>query len=298
MAPTRRPAVKKRKPLARSRPKLTVDAVRLALSAVERIRTVLARKGHANKLAPATTMKELAARASYLGVELPPSYSATMRAASQLGEPEVFLSAAEMKNAFDDHLGARMSRPDVERYAPFVRLGERRFLCFDREVHADHGELPVVEWYLGHATKRAQHFAEWLDELADTREEAVEEAADIPESLREVLLGLGFSFDDPIVGRLETGDTEAISELLGEERTREVMGAALRLFDSSGKTSLTLNLDEFTLAASLRTGIYVFEPEDVFRWLRFFRDENFFGEPRGFGPERGEPPAEPRRPHP
>jgi hypothetical protein len=51
-----------------------------------------------------------------------------------------------------------------------------------------------------------------------------------------------------------------------------------RLFDSSGKASLTLNVDEFTLAVSLRTGIFVFEAEDVFRWLRHFRDENFFGD--------------------
>jgi hypothetical protein len=90
---------------------------------------------------------------------------------------------------------------------------------------------------------------------------------------------LGFRFEDPIVGRLETGDVRAMEELLGPERTREIRSAADRLFDSSGKASLTLNVDEFTLAASLRTGIFVFEADDVFRWLRSFRDENFFGEP-------------------
>ena len=46
----------------------------------------------------------------------------------------------------------------------------------------------------------------------------------------------------------------------------------------AGRASLSLNLDEFSLAVSVRTGIYVFEAEDVFRWLRYFRDENFFGE--------------------
>src|SRR5262249_53454465 len=66
--------------------------------------------------------------------------------------------------------------------------------------------------------------------------------------------------------------------LLGRAHTREVRGQVDRLFDSSGKASLTLNVDEFTLAVSLRTGIYVFEAEDVFRWLRYFRDENFFGD--------------------
>jgi hypothetical protein len=67
--------------------------------------------------------------------------------------------------------------------------------------------------------------------------------------------------------------------LLGPTRTREVRADVGRLFDSSGKASITLNLDEFTMAVALRTGLYVFEPEDVFRWLRWFRDESFFGEP-------------------
>ncbi len=52
-----------------------------------------------------------------------------------------------------------------------------------------------------------------------------------------------------------------------------------RLFDSSGRASLTLNLDEFTLAASVRTGVFVFEAAEVFRWLRRFRDQDFFREP-------------------
>ncbi|HEY2517782.1 MAG TPA: hypothetical protein VGI39_43230, partial [Polyangiaceae bacterium] len=60
-------------------------------------------------------------------------------------------------------------------------------------------------------------------------------------------------------------------------------------FDSSGKASLTLNLDEFTLAVSLRTGIFVFEAEDVFRWLRWFRDENFFGDAPSRAPSRAVP---------
>ena len=57
-------------------------------------------------------------------------------------------------------------------------------------------------------------------------------AADIPDNLRDLLVALGFNFDDPIVGRIETGDTEAIEALLGPTRTREVrgdVGAPLRL---------------------------------------------------------------------
>ncbi len=259
--------------------KLTVDPSRLALAAMERIRSVLSRKGHADKIGPPVTMRELAARASYLGVALPPSYSAAMRVAAKIGEPERLLSAQEMRGGVEGALSPRASRPDGERLAPFAKIGERFYACFDRSLQADDGELAVVEWREGVVRPWARHFGEWLDAVADAREEALEAAADIPENLRDLLVGLGFNFDDPIVGRMESGDTEAIEALLGPERTREVRGDVGRLFDSSGRAALTLNVDEFTLAVALRTGLYVFEPEDVFRWLRWFRDEGFFGEP-------------------
>jgi hypothetical protein len=269
---------------ARKRPapsragKLTVDAARLALAALERIRSVLARKGHADKLGPPATMRELAARSAYLGVPLPPSYSAALRVAARIGDPERLLTAAEMRAGFEGSIAPRATRPDAERLAPFARLGDRVFACFDRSAQSESGELAVVEWTDGVIRPRARHFGEWLDQVADSREEALEAAADIPDNLRDLLVSLGFNFDDPIVGRMETGDTEAIEALLGSTRTKDVRGDAGRLFDSSGRASLTLNLDEFTLAVSLRTGLYVFEPEDVFRWLRWFRDEGFFGE--------------------
>lgn len=273
------PARARKRPAPSRKGKLTVDATRLALAALERIRTVLARKGHADKFGPPATMRELAARAAYLGLALPPSYSASVRVASKIGDPERLLSAAEMRAGFDDTIAPRATRPDAERLAPFARLGDRVFACFDRSTHADDGELAVVEWSDGIVRPRAHNFGEWLDQIADGREEALAAAADIPDNLRDLLVALGFNFDDPIVGRIETGDTEAVEALLGQARTREVRGDAGRLFDSSGKASMTLNLDEFTLACALRTGLYVFEPEDVFRWLRWFRDESFFGEP-------------------
>ena len=140
------------------------------------------------------------------------------------------------------------------------------------------GELPIVEWQNGSANPIAAHFGEWLDMVADAREESVESAAKMPQRLKRLLYELGFRFEYPVVGRLETGDVEAVVELIGTELARTVRGDVDRLFDSSGKASLTLNVDEFTLAVSLRTGIYVFEAEDVFRWLRHFRDENFFSD--------------------
>ena len=277
----------KRRAPARTRP--NVDPTRLALAAVERLKSLLTRTGQAHKLAGPVTMKELVARGQVLGQVLPPSYTAALRVTGTIGEPEVLLDAAEMRTRYAEMKATKAA--NVERYVPFAKVGER-FLCFDREapVMTDsssalraarttpEAELPIIEWNRGVAKDRARHFGEWLDEVADTREEAVTHAAVIPTSLKGLLLELGFRFDDPAVGRLETGDVKAVEELLDREQSREIRGDYDRLFDSSGKASLTLNLDEFTLAVSLRTGIFVFEAQDVFRWLRWFRDENFFGD--------------------
>ncbi|MGH7296775.1 MAG: hypothetical protein ACRELB_17685, partial [Polyangiaceae bacterium] len=123
------PVRARKRPVASRKGKLTVDPTRLALAALERVRSVLTRKGHADKLGAAATMRELAARASYLGVALPPSYSATVRVAARIGEPEKLLSAAEMRAGFDDVIAPRATRPDAERLAPFARLGERSYAC-------------------------------------------------------------------------------------------------------------------------------------------------------------------------
>jgi len=156
-----RPARKRAAPLRKG--KLKVDATRLALAALERIKGALRRKGHGDQLGAPVTMRELAARASYLGVSLPPSYTATVRAASRIGGPERLLSAAEMRAAFDDVISPRASRPDAERLAPFAKLGERSFACFDRAESSDTGELGVAEWVEGAIRGGASHFGEWLD---------------------------------------------------------------------------------------------------------------------------------------
>lgn len=256
--------------------RVSVDPTRLALAAIERIKTALTRAGHADRIGEPTTLRELVARGNLLGQTLPPSYVAAVRVTSRVGDPEQFLEAEEMRAALVD-ISEGKGVPETARFVPFARVGEN-WLCFDKSSSAADGELAIIEWVHGAPKARQRNFAEWLDVVADTREESLESAAVIPARLRMLLLDLGFRFDYPVVGRLETGDIEAIEELLRAEVTREVRGEPDRLFDSSGKASLTLNVDEFTLACSLRTGIYVFEAEDVFRWLRYFRDENFFGE--------------------
>jgi hypothetical protein len=264
------------------KPRSNVDPTRVALAALERIRTVLVKSGHQDRLGEPLSMKELAAQSQLLGTELPPSYVAAMRASSRIGDPEVFLHSPQM--AEEAAKLVAYGGEEAKRYAPFCRSSDK-LVCFDtgggkRLVTPVRyqGELPIVEWQNGSANPVAAHFGEWLDMVADAREESVESAAKMPQRLKRLLYELGFRFEYPVVGRLETGDVEAVVELVGPELALAIRGDVDRLFDSSGKASLTLNVDEFTLAVSLRSGIYVFEAEDVFRWLRHFRDENFFSD--------------------
>ena len=269
--PPRKPVPKKRTS-NRKVLRLKVEPTRLALAAMERLKTVLTRTGHPERFGQPVSPRELLAREDLLGAPLPPSYAAAMKVADTFGEPERVLNFLEIKQA--DELLTRQGSGG--RYWPFAAVGDA-YVCFDRQIKESNGELGVVEWSSGLVRFLAAHFGEWLDIIADDREEAIDRAASLPAGLKKLLVQLGFTFDDPIVGRLETGDLEAIEALVGEETTRLVKADVDRLFDSSGKASLVLNLDEFTLAVALRTGIFVYEAEDVFRWLRSFRDENFFG---------------------
>jgi hypothetical protein len=264
------------------RPRSNVDPTRVALAALERIKTVLLKSGYKDRLGEPLSMKELAAQAELIGTELPPSYVAAMRVASRIGDPEVFLASHEMMKESDILVAS--GGEEARRYAPFCR-GVEHVVCFDKgggrrlvSSIRHQGELPIIEWRDGTASPIAAHFGEWLDAIADAREESVETAARMPQRLKRLLYELGFRFEYPVVGRLESGDVEAIGDLIGPTLRKQIMADVDRLFDSSGKASLTLNVDEFTIAVSLRTGIYVFEAEDVFRWLRTFRDENFFSD--------------------
>jgi hypothetical protein len=264
------------------RPRSNVDPTRLALAALERIKTVLVKSGYEDRLGEPLSMKELAAQAQFFGTELPPSYIAAMRVSSKIGGPETFLLAHEME-AESERI-VTFGGDEAMRYAPFCK-GLDHVVCFDKgggrrliSSIRHQGELPIIEWRDSTAIPIAAHFGEWLDSVADAREESVESAARMPTRLKSMLYELGFRFEYPVVGRLETGDAEAIVELIGDELARTIRADVDRLFDTSGKASLTLNVDEFTIAVSLRTGIYVFEAEDVFRWLRTFRDENFFSD--------------------
>jgi hypothetical protein len=257
--------------------RVRVEPPRVAAVAMDRIRSLLVRAGRGDRVGAPATMQEIVARAHALGRSLPASYTAALEIATSIGEPEILLGADQMREELKN--GARARPPlDVARYVPFCKT-ESGLVCFDLQSLSEHdGELGVAFWDGISMRERWSHFADWLDSVADRREEEAERAARIPAGLRRLLVALGFSFDDPIALRLETGDVEAIRALIGEETERAVRGDRDRLFDSSGKASLVLSLDDFTLAVSLRTGIFHYEAEDVFRWLRYFRDENFFSD--------------------
>lgn len=272
----RRPVLPKRRAGLKRGP-APLDPVRQALAAITRLRQALTAAGHGDRIGKPATSSELAARERLFGGRPPPSYIAALQMAARIGDPDILLDREAMTAALS-RMGKE--RPhDGRRYFPFGRSKRGPgLLAFDREAASPDGELAVVEWTKTEVTARASSFGEWLDAEADAREEEIKSASSLPNRLRVLLSDLGFRFDYPLVGRLETGDIAAVEELLGAETTALVRGTVDRLFDSSGRASLSLNLDEFSLAVSVRTGIYVFEAEDVFRWLRYFRDENFFGE--------------------
>lgn len=279
----KKPPLKKR--VTRStRPRSNVDPTRAALAALDRIRHVLVQSGYDDRLGEPLTMSELAAQAQFLGMELPPSYVAAMRVASKIGEPDVFLDSAEMAREAATIIAA--GGDEASRYAPFC-IAHGRAVCFDKaggasrilNVPRQDGELPVVEWHAGQAFPVAAHFGEWLDAVADAREEAVETAAArIPPPLKRLLYELGFRFEYPLIGTVETGDVNAVEALIGPALARDARGDVDRLFDATGKATLTLNVDEYTLVVTLRTGAFLYEAEEVFRWFRQFRNENFFGD--------------------
>lgn len=276
-----------------SRPRSNVDPARASLAALERIRHVLVQSGYEERLGAPLTDEELDAQREAFGTALPASYVAAMRIAGQIGAPERFLRAHEIADQARklQALGGARGR-----YAPFCVTDAGAICCFDKETPAREvpasgitntgRELAIVAFAGGSPTMVGAHFGEWLDALADAREEAVAEAAEMPPRLKRLLYELGFRFEYPLLGKLDTGDGDAVAALIGDAFADEVRGPVGRLFDASGRASLTLNVDDFSLVVTLRTGAYIVDAEDVFRWLRTFRDENFWAdeEPRESSP--------------
>lgn len=265
-------------------PRTNVDPTRMAIAALDRIRAVLVAAGYERRVGPPASEQELSARARVVGGDLPASYEAILGRATRIGPPEVLLDAKEMAAARASLEAA--GGPEKRRYVPFCRVQET-LVCFDTGARRPPsstrgpGELPVVAWEDGAIAPYVGHFGEWLDLVADGREEAVENATKLPARLKRLLYDLGFRFDHPLVGRVETGDLDAVTALIGRDLERSVRAGDGRLFGHSGRAVLALDVDAFTLTATLRTGDFTFGAEDVFRWLRSFRDENFFGDELG-----------------
>lgn len=248
---------------------------------------VLEQSGRGDWYLPPVTDAELEARAERFGGELPECYIAVARATSGFGAPGALLDAEGIVRA-QAQIRARLGAEGEKRYFPVATVedtlvaldrghGPRRFGGAPRVV-APPCQLPVVELVGMIPRARAHDFAHWLDDLADEREESMEAASRLPPRLRELLANLGFRFDSPLLGTLATSDVRAMTELLGAERARRTRGEINRLFDATGATVLTINVDDFSMTGRFRTGDVAFEAEDVFRWLRTFRNENFYAE--------------------
>ena len=93
--PITKKTLSKRRIPARTR--LAVNPTRLALAAIERLKTLLTRSGQAHKLTGPVSMRELVARGQILGQTLPPSYTAALRMAATIGDPELLFDSNEMK---------------------------------------------------------------------------------------------------------------------------------------------------------------------------------------------------------
>ena len=91
-----RKTLHRKRALRSVRPRSNVDPTRMAIAALERLRTVLVRSGPEKRLGLPLDETELESQAAILGGSLPPSYAAAMRSASQVGERPHFLRAAEM----------------------------------------------------------------------------------------------------------------------------------------------------------------------------------------------------------
>lgn len=254
------------------RSKVDVSPVRVALAAVRRIREVGYRLGSSRHVDQGVGAKELAAREAVIGRQLPPSYVAVVRHVTDLGPPDELLDAGAMTMKV-----AELRRsPAGARYLPFATSGGK-LLCFDSRGEATRadGELAVVAFTKGYGTPVARSFAEWLDAVADRREERLAAAANVPPRLKKLLRELGFSFAGGLSAQIETADSDAVELLVGEDVVDELLANG-SLYDSTGKALLLLQLDDFSMRVRLREGFVDVGAEHVFPWLRSFRDEDFF----------------------
>lgn len=271
------------------RTRVDVSPIRMALAAARRIRDVgfrLQRARPRESSEPPRSSrplegvlvdegvgsKELTAREAVAGRQLPPSYVAVVRHVTALGEPEELFDAVAMSV----HVAELRLHPSGTRYLPFAR-SEGKLLCFDLRGDSakGEGELPVVAWNKGYGVPVARSFAEWLDALADRRQDQHATASNVPPRLKKLLTELGFEFLRGLAAELETADSDAVEALVGEEVVDQLLADG-PLYDSTGKALLQLHLDDFSMRVRLREGFVEVLAEHVFPWLRTFRDEDFF----------------------
>lgn len=267
------------RPRGKSRDVPFLDPVRLAVAAMDRIRSVAKKSGRIERMGLPISAE---ARAEVLALEpsIPPSYLAALAEHATVGGSEIFYGPDAIRAAMRD-LPRRGA--DAARYFPFGEL-HGGIVSFDRVPREDSQAAPPGEWAVvalhpsGRVDPISETFAHWLDSIADEREEQIAFALSLPDPLLRVLTDLGFR---PNVERirylLDSSDEEALTMLLGARAMREASGTSGRLYDATGKAHLVLDAYDFSLTVTLRVGERVFQADEVFRWLRSFRDEDLLG---------------------
>ena len=257
---TLRRTTKKRRP-PRTSP-AGVDVVRVARNAITLVERSLALLDHpVSRGIPQAELNEL--KAAY---PLPPSYESIASRAVFSGPSGEILPTQAIRSAIR---ALQEHGIDTERFFPFGQ-GDDKTLCFDTRIAGDRGELGVVA-IVGNATEFvAASFGEWLDDMVVALESFVRASSDIPQSLRRLLVDLGFTFEHSLRAVLETQDADALLSLLA------------RRFEQSGylphmTAKIVLHVATMRIECTVGERVFRLPTEDTFRWLRGFRDEDFFG---------------------
>ena len=207
------------------------------------------------KAGPVTMKWSPPARGQVLGQVLPPSYTAALRVASTVGEPEVLLDSNEMRVRHADMKASRRG----QRGCRLARAGRRpAWPASPASRQCSRRPTPSCRSSSGRAgssAARARHFGEYSTEAADAGR--VERAGrDRPGGAEGLLLGSGFaSTIRRSVGRDRRRGPRSLVLESGAARPRSA--DVDRLFDRAAKPSPTLNLEEFTLAISLTRFVFV-----------------------------------------
>ncbi len=221
------------------------------------------------KLGAPVKPQELARSRAHARRPLPPSYRAMLERRRRSATARSSSTPTRWRRRKN-----RSTRPRSFRFAKAESTGSSVSIA-KRRVTAS---SPFTSGRTARPRLAAKSFAEWLDGVADRVEEAIASAADVPQTLRSLLAQLGFrsttrssAGSRPATSRRSRSSSAPSSRARCEETSSGCSTRAARRRSRSTSTS-SRSPSRSALASSSS------KAEDVFRWLRYFRDENFFGD--------------------